>query len=65
MHADDREFEDFVREVEPRLHRAFLGSRGVDGAAAAVSEATAYAWERGQDELVHVCGWSAPLTRGG
>ena len=45
MHDDDREFEDFVREVEPRLHRAFLGSRGVDGAADAVSEATAYAWE--------------------
>ena len=45
MHADDREFEDFVCEVEPRLRRAFLGSRGVDGAADAVSEATAYAWE--------------------
>ena len=45
MHYDDREFEDFVREVEPRLRRAFFGSRGVDGAPDAVSEATAYAWE--------------------
>ena len=52
MHADDREFEDFVREVEPRLRRAFLGSRGVDGAADAVSEATAYAWEHWQDVRV-------------
>ena len=34
-----------MREIEPRLRRAFLGSRGVDGAADAVSEATAYAWE--------------------
>ena len=52
MHADDREFEDFVCEVEPRLRRAFLGSRGVDGAADAVSEATAYAWEHWQDVRV-------------
>ena len=50
MDDDDREFEDFVREVGPRLHRAFLGTRGVDGAADAVSEATAYAWEH-WDEL--------------
>ena len=52
MDEDDRGFEDFVREIEPRLHRAFLGSRGVDGAADAVSEATTYAWEHWDDVRV-------------
>jgi RNA polymerase sigma-70 factor (ECF subfamily) len=39
------EFDDFVREVEPRLRRAFVGCRGVDGAHEATAEAMAYAWE--------------------
>ena len=39
------EFDDFVREVEPRLRRAFVGCRGVDGAHEATAEALAYAWE--------------------
>jgi RNA polymerase sigma-70 factor (ECF subfamily) len=39
------EFDDFVREVEPRLRRAFVGCRGVDGAREATAEALAYAWE--------------------
>jgi RNA polymerase sigma-70 factor (ECF subfamily) len=39
------EFDEFVREVEPRLRRAFVGCRGVDGAHEATAEALAYAWE--------------------
>ena len=39
------EFDDFVRETEPRLRRAFVGCRGVDGAHEATAEALAYAWE--------------------
>jgi len=38
-------FDDFVREVEPRLRRAFVGCRGVDGAREATAEALAYGWE--------------------
>jgi DNA-directed RNA polymerase specialized sigma24 family protein len=41
--ADD--FERFVREVEPRLRRAFVGTHGVEGAADATAEALAWAWE--------------------
>jgi len=44
--TDDRgDFEAFVRAVEPRLRRALIGCRGVDGAQEAVAEALAYAWE--------------------
>jgi RNA polymerase sigma-70 factor (ECF subfamily) len=32
-------------EVEPRLRRAFVGSRGLDGAYDATAEALAWAWE--------------------
>ena len=39
------EFDDFVRATEPRLRRAFVGCRGVDGAHEATAEALAYAWE--------------------
>jgi RNA polymerase sigma-70 factor (ECF subfamily) len=39
------EFDDFVREVEPRLRRALVGCRGLDGAQEATAEALAYAWE--------------------
>jgi RNA polymerase sigma-70 factor (ECF subfamily) len=43
---DDRgDFEAFVVAVEPRLRRALIGCRGVDGAQEAVAEALAYAWE--------------------
>jgi DNA-directed RNA polymerase specialized sigma24 family protein len=38
-------FEIFVREAEPRLRRAFVATRGLDGAADATAEALAYAWE--------------------
>jgi DNA-directed RNA polymerase specialized sigma24 family protein len=39
------EFETFIREVRPRLLRAFVGSRGRNGAPDATAEALAYAWE--------------------
>jgi DNA-directed RNA polymerase specialized sigma24 family protein len=42
--APRHEFETFVRELRPRLLRAFAGSRGED-AGEAVAEALAYAWE--------------------
>jgi RNA polymerase sigma-70 factor (ECF subfamily) len=48
--TDDRgDFEAFVRAVEPRLRRALIGCRGVDGAQEAVAEALAYAWEHWRD----------------
>jgi RNA polymerase sigma-70 factor (ECF subfamily) len=40
-----QEFDDFVRAVRPRLLRAFVSSRGVDGAEDATAEALAWAWE--------------------
>lgn len=43
--APRRAFEPFAREAEPRLRRALVGFRGIDGAADAVAEALAYAWE--------------------
>ncbi len=43
--AESDAFDRFVRSVEPRLRRAFIGCRGVDGAPEAVAEALAYAWE--------------------
>ncbi len=43
--AERTDFEAFVRDVEPRLRRAFVGCRGVDGATEATAEALAYAWE--------------------
>jgi RNA polymerase sigma-70 factor (ECF subfamily) len=45
MAHDRDDFEAFVAAVEPRLRRALIGCRGVDGAAEAVAEALAYAWE--------------------
>jgi RNA polymerase sigma-70 factor (ECF subfamily) len=41
----DVDFEEFVTGVRPRLWRALVVSRGVDGADDAVAEALAYAWE--------------------
>ena len=44
MH-DDPEFRDFVAAVQPRLRRALVATRGLDGAADGAAEAVAYAWE--------------------
>ena len=41
----DRGFEEFVRASSPRLVRAFVAQRGVEGAADAAAEAMAYAFE--------------------
>lgn len=38
-------YDDFVRDVEPRLRRAFLGVVGVDRMPDAVAEALVYAWQ--------------------
>ena len=40
-----------MHEIEPRLRRAFLATRGVDGAADAVAEALAWGWEH-RSELI-------------
>jgi DNA-directed RNA polymerase specialized sigma24 family protein len=42
---DEDDFADFVAGATPRLRRAFVGCRGVAGAADATAEALAYAWE--------------------
>jgi DNA-directed RNA polymerase specialized sigma24 family protein len=42
---DGSEFDRFAGEVRPRLVRAFVASRGIDGAADAAAEALAYAFE--------------------
>lgn len=41
----DRGFEEFVKVSSPRLVRAFVAQRGVEGAADAAAEAMAYAFE--------------------
>jgi DNA-directed RNA polymerase specialized sigma24 family protein len=46
---EDSEFERFAADARPRLVRAFVPSRGVDGAADAASEALAYAFEHWND----------------
>jgi DNA-directed RNA polymerase specialized sigma24 family protein len=43
--TDEVGFEMFVVAIEPRLRRAFVGLRGVDGAGDATAEALAWAWE--------------------
>lgn len=40
------EFDGFVAMIRPRLRRAFVGCRGLDGADDATAEALAWAWER-------------------
>ncbi len=47
--GESKDFEAFVRAVEPRLRRALIGCRGVDVAQEAVAEALAYAWEHWAD----------------
>lgn len=42
------DFDDFVREAEPKLRRAFAGALGTNLAADAVAEALAWAWENRQ-----------------
>ena len=39
------EFDEFVAAIRPRLRRAFVGCRGLDGAEDATAEALAWAWE--------------------
>jgi RNA polymerase sigma-70 factor (ECF subfamily) len=39
------DFDSFAEEVQGRLRRAFVATRGIDGAADAAAEALAYAWE--------------------
>lgn len=39
------DFDAFVAEVHPRLRRALVAARGIEGAADAAAEAMAYAWE--------------------
>jgi RNA polymerase sigma-70 factor (ECF subfamily) len=44
--AVDRDaFEDFFREAEPRLRRAFVAAYGAERGREATAEALAYAWE--------------------
>jgi DNA-directed RNA polymerase specialized sigma24 family protein len=43
--ADATEFEKFADAARPRLTRAFVSTRGLDGAADAAAEALAYAFE--------------------
>ena len=47
--TDRDDFENFVRDVEPRLRRALAGHVGVDGAQDATAEALAYAWRHWAD----------------
>jgi hypothetical protein len=42
---EEGEFTAFMREVEPRLHRALVAFCGWEGAQDATAEALAYAWE--------------------
>lgn len=53
------EFERFAAEARPRLVRALVPSRGVDGAADAASEALAYAFEHWDEVRVKAkpVGW--------
>jgi DNA-directed RNA polymerase specialized sigma24 family protein len=48
----DDEFEQFFRDAEPRLRRAFVGSHGTDGAGDAVAEALSWAWEHWEQVVV-------------
>ena len=64
MGSQDDEFEDFVRWVRPRLYRAFLGTRGVSGAADAVAEALAWGWEH-RSELATMANPAGYLYRVG
>jgi DNA-directed RNA polymerase specialized sigma24 family protein len=53
------EFEKFADEARPRLIRAYVPTKGVDGAADAVAEALAYAFERWDEvrELANPVGY--------
>lgn len=57
-------FDELVTEVEPRLRRAFVGCRGVDGAAEATAEALAYAWEH-RDRILTMANPAGYLYRVG
>lgn len=45
MDVSTDSFEAFIADAGPRLWRAFVATRGTDGAEDAVSEALAWAWE--------------------
>lgn len=47
--TDAEAFEAFALKAEPRLRRAFIGERGIDGAGDATAEALAAAWEHWPD----------------
>lgn len=44
----ETELKALIVEARPRLWRAYLGARGMDGADDATAEALAWAWENGQ-----------------
>ena len=48
----EAEFEQFFRDAEPRLRRAFVGSHGTEGARDAVAEALSWAWEHWEEVVV-------------
>ena len=59
MTRDTDEFERFAAEVRPRLIRAFVPSRGLDGAADAAAEALAHGFEHWEKvrEMQNPAGW--------
>ncbi len=46
---DPEDFEEFLAVAQPRLRRGFIAARGIDGAADAVAEAMAWAWEHREE----------------
>lgn len=59
------DFEQFVRDVEPRLRRALVGLLGVDQTADAVADAFAWAWENWETvtELSNPAGYLYRVAR--
>jgi RNA polymerase sigma factor (sigma-70 family) len=62
--ADPRDFENFVRETEPRLSRALAAAYGFEDGRDATAEALAYAFEH-WDRLQHVTNLPGYLFRVG
>lgn len=61
---DQHEFEDFVREIEPGLHRALFAVLGIERGREATAEALAWAWEHWA-RLRHIHNPTAYLFRVG
>src|SRR5690554_6010063 len=59
MTRGDDEFERFAAEVRPRLIRAFVPIRGIEGAADAASEALAHGFEHWDEvrTMTNPSGW--------